>query len=256
MNPSKVKLLSEGENAFEMHDGRSPFKVPKKGLSAKMQQQIRSMQAEVQAAPPPDIAGAMAPTPDAGRVTFGKPVRVTEVPEVRLANPPPVSPVPIGMSPAERPVIPPTRNLAAEFGARRDAERAAGAARAKDPLMDIITTSGPAAVPTAAPPPAPPPAPPRIGAPSAPSPGMADIRGGIEAQKAGAVMGAAAEADRAQQTAAALGAIDEQLKASQLEEKARAAEARTRTDELMTGYRAAQDEMRNINSTVPGDAAP
>lgn len=43
MNPSKVRMLSEDEKSYEMHDGQSPFRVPKAGLSEGLHQKIRAM---------------------------------------------------------------------------------------------------------------------------------------------------------------------------------------------------------------------
>ncbi len=43
MNPSKVKMVEDNDNHYIMHDGKSPFKVPKTGLSDEMHQKIKSM---------------------------------------------------------------------------------------------------------------------------------------------------------------------------------------------------------------------
>lgn len=43
MNPSKVKMVEDAPNHYLMHDGSSPFKVPKKGLSDDMHAKIKAM---------------------------------------------------------------------------------------------------------------------------------------------------------------------------------------------------------------------
>lgn len=43
MNPSKVQMVAEKPSHYEMHDGKSPFKVPKAGLSDDMHAKIKAM---------------------------------------------------------------------------------------------------------------------------------------------------------------------------------------------------------------------
>jgi hypothetical protein len=82
---------------------------------------------------------------------------------------------------------------------------------------------------------------------------MANIRSGFAVQQGAAVQAGAVEAEKARQSADALAAYDTQLQAHALAQKQREEAARAEVDKTMADHRAAQDEMRNINTTVdPG----
>lgn len=281
MNPSKVKLVKEDEHAFEMHDGSSPFKVPKKGLSKSLEERIRSMSA-VDSDPSVEVA--------IGMPRENSRLSPLDPEPVELSRPPPVSPIPLGMSPEEKPYFPPEPaparssedTLAALRGKPGFDERAYQAAlngqfpsggaeqykqtqnraviveqtladRAAAGNLGIKDTGAPAPTQPPAAPPAEPIAPPRPRVAGGSMPGMAAMKAGVGQQQAANAAGAEVKAEEGRQTADALSGLQRQLEANALEDKVRVDAANARVNDVMSQYKAAQDEMRNVNTTVdPG----
>lgn len=201
-----------------------------------------------------------------------------EILPVQLNTPPPVSPVPLGMSAEERPVVPGQANPYADYGSRAGASAASQADSGKQmfddrgnviirnrgadegyglgekgralgikPRSDVEMVAAPTGAPQAAA------ASPRVGGTAQPLPGMNDMRGGIEVQKGANVMAANAKAEEGRQTAEQLGAVQMQLEANEAQRIARENEANQRAADVMSQFKSAQDEMKNISTTVdPG----
>lgn len=272
MNPSKVRMLREDDRAFEMHDGTSPFKVPKKGLSKSLEDQIRSMSA-VDAPSSVDVA--------VGLPTEMSRLSPMEPQPIELARPPPVSPIPLGMSPEEKPYFPPEpaplasapapgfdeaayqAALQGKFpagGPQQYLETKQRAGEVDKTLADRAAAADlgirpPGTAPVLPTPEVPPPPAPAAPAPrvAAALPGLASMKSGVGQQQAANMAAGEVKAEEGRQTADALAGFQRQLEASALEDKVRRTAADARAAEVMTQFKNAQEEMKNIDTTVdPG----
>lgn len=283
------KMVAEHESHFEMSDGRSPFKVPKKGLSEKLQNEIRAM------CEPQKLAGGGAVDAFPQRAgsapivydQFGQPVPSW------LQQPPSVAAPDAGTfgninvpAPASAPAADPLNQHVdglkrdAAFVDQRHQARASPPAQTEardpDPLMTAINGGASkqrdvqkqatelgirpeGAAPStqaAEPPPAvvpPPPVPRGAGGSGAPMAGLNDIRAGSAAQQTAAMQSASIAEEVGREQANAYSATNRQLEANMLEDKRRNEESAQRTAALMSDYKRAQEDMRNISATVdPG----
>jgi hypothetical protein len=272
-----TEMVGEDESSFTMSDGRSPFKVPKAGLSAKLQEKIRGMAQKMAdggavafggAGSAPvvyDQFGNPVPNFDAPPASPVAPVASTPLDGGQFGNisaPPPAAAAPpafdINARVAELEKLPSLTSKAA--GDADEAKRAAAFNESQAPARAAADLGiRPKGTPSPGPkvdtigPQTPAPKAPQSSGGVGGMPGMADMKGGLEVQKGAGIVGAGIEAQKGQQTAEALGAYEKQLQASALDDKMRTDEARMRTDAAMASYKSAQDEMRNINTTVdPG----
>lgn len=272
-------MVNEADGYFEMSDGRSPFKVPKKGLSEALQNKIRAMGPQKQKmadggnvlASFPDRMGSGPVVYDAYGVPLAAPVGpaapdgginlnppTAQRPDAGMAQPQMVEPPAFDINARvdELQKIPSLSSRAA--GDADEAKRAEAYSTAQAPAREAsnlgIRPKGAASI---APPPAPlPPSPAAksvVRGGGAPMAGLSDIRGGTEVQKGAAVQGANAAAEQGRQAADELSAYGRQLETNMIADKQRAEAASTRAAAMMADYKSAQDEMRNINTTVdPG----
>lgn len=254
MNPT---MVGEDEQSFTMSDGQSPFKVPKAGLSESLQAKIRGM-ADVGTSMPPPVTTFSLP-----------PVEPPPAPSMPAARAPVsgeslgLKTVPLGATVSLPP--PTTAQIAPGLQVAPQAEKTlVGTGRVVNgmpvveeatgfmerPLPSGLRLRGEELLPP--PPPVAAPVPVRSGPPAA-LPGMASIRSGIaDQQDANAALGAA-KAEEGRATADALSSVQRQLEANALEDKARIEAADARVSSVMAQYKAAQDEMRNVSTTVdPG----
>lgn len=243
MNP---KMVGEDEQSFTMSDGQSPFRVPKAGLSESLQAKIRSM-ADVGVSMPEAIPPTPAPVASPGG---GGPLgNISAPPDVQAA----VISGGENLRRLDTPGADPAKAaLDAGYSTSAPAPRLLGqgglppGVRLEESVAPVSATQLPPPPPVAAPVPV------RSGPPAA-LPGMSSIRSGIaEQQDANAALGAA-KAEEGRATADALSSVQRQLEANALEDKARIEAADARVSSVMAQYKAAQDEMRNVSTTVdPG----
>lgn len=234
-----MKLLSEDTSNFTMHDGRSAFIVPKSDLSPGLAQTIRatySLTPDAGAQPQPvPFAGSAAP--DAGmRIAIPQhDVDVTN--QMNAAYSKPKNPVEAKMDADYSAAIPAPRMVGQ--GGLPPGVRAEGSAPPEPIQAEIAPIPAPAAAPV------------RQG--YGVQTGLKRELGGLEVQKGAEVMRAQNAAETGRQTGEALVAEQEALKAGAMKDEAINSAAAARTADLMSQYKAAQDEMRNIDTTVdPG----
>lgn len=271
----KARLEQEHADHFVMNDGSAPFRVPKHGLSEKLQNEIRGMAPKMAEGGSVPLLGPQRGSPPVIYDQFGNPVPDFGAPPVdagiNFSAPPPVSDAGMPMAPAAPP--PPAFDInarAAELeampsmhskaaGDADEAKRAASFASAHAPAKEAAALgirpkgAAPAVAPQATAPAAPVAPAPAVPRGSGPMPGMADVRGGIEVQKGAAVQAANVAAEQGRAEGEARGAYELQLEANALEQKGLRERAAARGAEMMAKRAQLEDEMRNIDTTVdPG----
>lgn len=280
MNLSKVQLLGEQEGHYELTDGKAPFRVPKKGLSEAMHEKIRCLAPkmaaggaalsvdELSGATPEQIAAAMAGAS-------------TALPPESLSRPwaqsiPSEEPVPaiaaqpsLDAPPTEDPRLTQLKQLGKTaldnlanashqdpfVQIRNDGTDKAMAEKAARPPSLRLKSDTPKAepAPSQAAAPIAPPAPRGGGASSAPMPGIAEVQQGTEQERAALEVKGQLEADQARATAAALAEGDKILQQHELQQKELTVRAQATAADMMRKFDAAQNELRNIDTTVdPG----
>lgn len=270
MDMRKVRLVSEDEKSYTMHDGTSEFRVAKNGLSDSMHQRIKGYS---------DGGGVEDVFParmDSGPVTYEwDPVTKQPFPVVAGEVAAPVAPesgtatMPFTMATGEPIVVPSPAEATREAPMRletreapvkamqwrdEDIDRERMAFQKTKADLGIVPEGATPTAPAAAPPPAAAPvAPPRPRVPGAPSPGTKDIAAGFERQMAGVDAEAAAKQAQAVATVNALDAAQKQAQANAIDAKKRTDAARQQSQAQMEQLTAAQNEMKNISTTVdPG----
>lgn len=276
------RLMSEDESSFKMHDGNSEFSVPKKDLSPAMVAKVRAMpKMTITMGEPEDVTN--------GDISFGTPREIPtndspnperfsnadwdraaqiQTDEIRASNSARRSFGNISVPPqAQKDYLAAQSNLN-----RLDAPGADPAKASLDtgysesipsprmmgqgslpPGVRPADSEAPPGNKTVSPPPPPPNVARAKPMPAQSLPGMASERGGIEMEKGANIMSANAKAEEGRQIADSLSATQRQLEANALEDKARTDAANTRVAETMAQFKAAQNDMKNIDTTVdPG----
>lgn len=259
-----MKLVSEDDRSYVLNDGSKDFRVPKAGLSGALSTKIRGY-----------ATGGTVPWLS-GRIPGLSPVLQAQIESASEVAAPALAPALPNRGPVDPTLLvggnaPPYRFTG--DGGTKLVDAYKNAPEPRDPLMDEIrrgddsaaAQKGSAAAlgvrPRAETPVAPvapqqpaPPGPPVAKGGGGPSyPGLKEQLGGLEEQKGAAVLSSMAEADKGRQIADALSAQEQQMRANALEDKARIESANARALDLMAQHKAAQDDMRNIDTTVdPG----
>lgn len=250
-----MKLVSEDDRSYVLNDGSKDFRVPKAGLSEALSTKIRGYADGGYAMPlggagsPPVVYDAQGNPiiPGAGLPDAGIPTQSVVPPQGPFMGTPPLA-VPVA------PVRETRDPLMAEIRRGDDAARKTtdtATALGVRPRAELPKTQPPEVV--APQPPAPTALPVAKGGAGPSYPGLKEQLGGLEEQKGAAVLSSMAEADKGRQIADALSAQEQQMRANALEDKARIESANARALDLMAQHKAAQDDMRNIDTTVdPG----